>query len=94
MQAVQDQHNEQLQAIEENGRLSPTKFNQVQEELRRGELLNHNKKVKALEKKNTEQEKNHAKMITMMEIMATMMNDNKAITEVSLDLDEAHVVLQ
>ena len=67
VQAVQDQHDEQLQAIEENGRLSPTKFNQVQEELRRGELLNHNKKVKALEKKNTDQEKKHARMIMMLD---------------------------
>ena len=56
-----------MQAIEENGRLSLTKFNQVQEELRRGELLNHNKKVKALEKKNTEQEKKHARMIMMLD---------------------------
>ena len=67
VQAVQDQHDEQLQAIEENGRLSPTKFNQVQEELRRVELLDHNKKVKALEKKNTEQEKKHARMIMMLD---------------------------
>ena len=68
VQAVQDQHDDQLQAIEENGRLSPTKFNQVQEELRLGEMLcNHNKKVKALEKKNTDQEKKHARMIMMLD---------------------------
>ena len=47
--------------------LSPTKFNQVQEDIRKVELLNHNKTVKALEKKNREQEKNHARMITMMD---------------------------
>ena len=56
-----------MKAIEENGRLSPTKFNQVQEDIRKVELLNHNKTVKALEKKNREQEKNHARMITMMD---------------------------
>ena len=67
LQAVQDQHNKQLLAIEENGRLSPTKFNQVQEEIRQGELLDHNKTVKALEKKNTEQEKKHARMIMMLD---------------------------
>ena len=67
VQAVQDQHDEQLQAIEENGRLSPTKFTQVQEELRRVELLDHNKKVKALEKKNTEQEKKHVRVLLMMD---------------------------
>ena len=67
VQAVQDQHNEQLQAIEENGRLSPTKFNQVQEEIRQGELLNHKKTVKALERKNTELEKKHVRMITMLD---------------------------
>ena len=67
LQAVQDQHNKQLLAIEENGRLSPTKFNQVQEEIRQGELLDHKKTVKALERKNTEQEKDHARMIKMLD---------------------------
>ena len=46
--------------------MSPTKFNQVQEEIRRAELLNHNKTGKALEKKNKEQETDHAKMITAL----------------------------
>ena len=67
VRAVQDQHDEQLQAIEKNGRLSPTKFNQVQEEIRQGELLDHNKTVKSLERKNTEQEKKHVRMITMLD---------------------------
>ena len=30
----QDQYEEQVQAIQENGRLSPTKFDQVQEDIR------------------------------------------------------------
>ena len=67
VQAVQDQHDEQLQAIQANGRLSPTKFNQVQDELRRVELLNHNKKVKVLERKNTDLETMYARMVTMMD---------------------------
>ena len=46
-----------------NGRLSLTKFNQIQEELRRVEWLNHNNKVKALEKKNMELEMMHGKMM-------------------------------
>ena len=67
LQAVQDQHDEQLETIEENRRLSPTKFNQVQEDLRRGELVNHKKKVKALEKKNSDQETKHVRMIMMLD---------------------------
>ena len=63
VKAAQDQHDEQLQAIEENGRLCLTKFNQIQEDLRHRELLNHNKKVKALEKKNMELETIHGKMM-------------------------------
>ena len=67
MQGVLDEHDKQVQAIKESGRLSPTKFTQlVQEELRRRELLNHNKKVEALEKKNAEQETKHVRMIKVM----------------------------
>ena len=67
IQAAEDKHNEQVQAIEENGRLSPTKFNKVQEDLRRGELLNHKKVVKELKKKNSDQEKKHARMVMMLD---------------------------
>jgi len=57
IRAVQDQHDEQL---EEGERLSPREELQNMKDLRRGELLNHKKKVKALEKK-------HARMITMLD---------------------------
>ena len=68
VQAVHDQHDEQLQAIEVNRKLCPTNVNwQNMEDLRRGELLNHNKKVNALEKKNTDQETQHVRMITMLD---------------------------
>ena len=65
---VKDQHDEQLQAIEVNRKLCPTNVNwQNMEDLRRGELLNHKKKVKALEKKNMDQETKHVRMITMLD---------------------------
>ena len=40
---------------------------QTMEDLRRGELINHKKKVKALEKKNMDQETKHVRMIMMMD---------------------------
>ena len=67
VEAAENQHDEQVKAIEENGRLSPTKFKLVQEEIRRRELLNHNKTVRELEKKNTDQEAMHARRIKVLD---------------------------
>ena len=53
--------------IDEKGKLSLPKLKQDQKDLRQGELLNHNKKVKALERKNKDQETRHGRMIKMLE---------------------------
>ena len=61
VQAVRDKHDEQMLAIGE----SPTlKALQNVEERRQEELLNHNKKVKELEKTNADQETQHTRMVT------------------------------
>ena len=39
-------------------------------DLRRGGLINHKKKVKALERKNTDLETKHARMIMMLDRVA------------------------
>ena len=61
VQAIRDKHDEQMLAIGE----SPTlKALQNVEERRQEELLNHNKKVKELEKTNADQETQHTRMVT------------------------------
>ena len=61
VQAVRDKHDEQMLAIGE----SPTlKALQNVEERRQEELLNHNKKVKELEKTNADQETKHTRLVT------------------------------
>ena len=67
IRAVQDQHDDQLE--EEEG-LSPGKKLQNMKDLRRGGLINHKKKVKALERKNTDLETKHARMIMMLDRVA------------------------
>ena len=61
VQSIRDKHDEQMLAIGE----SPTlKALQNVEERRQEELLNHNKKVKELEKTNADQETQHTRMVT------------------------------
>ena len=61
VQAIRDKHDEQMLAIGE----SPTlKALQNVEERRQEELLNHNKKVKELEKTNADQETKHTRLVT------------------------------
>ena len=65
VQAVRDKHDEQMLAIGEKGKPCPTlKALQNVEERRQEELLNHNKKVKELEKTNADQETQHTRMVT------------------------------
>ena len=80
VQAAENQHDEQVKAIEENGRLSPTKFKLVQEDLRRRELLNHNKTVRELEKKNMDQETMHARRIKSLDRVVEC-QDNQLINQ-------------
>ena len=65
VQAVRDKHDEQMLAIGEKGKPCPTlKALQNVEERRQEELLNHNKKVKELEKTNADQETKHTRLVT------------------------------
>ena len=65
IQAIYDYHLELLRIIEERERVSPTREDLTQI-LRQRELYTH-KKVNELEKKNTDQETKHARMIVTLD---------------------------
>ena len=68
VQAIQDKHDERMQAFRETGKPFATlEALQKCEDMRKGELRDHNKKVEELEKKNSDLETKHEKTLLMQD---------------------------